>query len=589
MKRLVCVLLAFLLLLLCGCQKETVTPNWAAAENKASAPSADADGWQEKYDLGVRYLNDGNYEEAVIAFTAAIEIDPKNPDGYLRLADAYMGQGDTEAALRTLRDGTDASGGEMLTERAYAVKEEILDNNPALAELPAAVVPGEEDASAAGPRLYRSVILADRDGAPVQFALVSGLDGYDGNWQVVRYRVGEDGSIQSDALFSPITDGGRTDVYVYYDATLGCICAANASRYARTQTGVSGYDVVIYTITDTVQEYRRAEWNNFENALEPESYDSGIDQMREAGLPYFPEYFEKNYDVVMNAENLASCRWLYKHDSFNDFDRPDRARDGWMVEWTQEELSEFEDRMHQKAHDLIRREERLREAEKYRLEQRPELRPADADVCFGEQTPESVYGGFALVRENSSREIATFCIAFTSRTAFEELYDRVCDEIQIEPVERCFVYRVENGSEEGLRFSFDPETEKLYALRAGAYTVFGDYLVQVDPEVSISRGCCRLLTVRGTELETLMEDVYVPECYVHDDVLYLSGMAAATDDRSPSRFRICRYTLQEKRVEYLTDLLAMDVLDVGADYIDYLALEENGDEEIWHQCSQRGY
>ena len=37
------------------------------------------DPWQEKYDLGMRYLNEGNYQEAVIAFEAAIEIDPKRP------------------------------------------------------------------------------------------------------------------------------------------------------------------------------------------------------------------------------------------------------------------------------------------------------------------------------------------------------------------------------------------------------------------------------------------------------------------------------------------------------------------------------
>ena len=30
--------------------------------------------WQEQYDLGVRYLSEGNYEEAIIAFTAAIEL-----------------------------------------------------------------------------------------------------------------------------------------------------------------------------------------------------------------------------------------------------------------------------------------------------------------------------------------------------------------------------------------------------------------------------------------------------------------------------------------------------------------------------------
>lgn len=32
--------------------------------------------WQEQYDLGMRYLSEGNYEEAILAFAAAIEIDP---------------------------------------------------------------------------------------------------------------------------------------------------------------------------------------------------------------------------------------------------------------------------------------------------------------------------------------------------------------------------------------------------------------------------------------------------------------------------------------------------------------------------------
>ena len=43
--------------------------------------------WQEQYDLGMRYLSQGNYQEAVIAFTAAIEIDPKR-------AEALIGRGD---------------------------------------------------------------------------------------------------------------------------------------------------------------------------------------------------------------------------------------------------------------------------------------------------------------------------------------------------------------------------------------------------------------------------------------------------------------------------------------------------------------
>lgn len=66
--------------------------------------------WQEQYDLGVRYLSEGNYEEAIIAFTAAIEIEPKRPEAYIGLSDAYTGLGDTDAARQALEDGFAATG-----------------------------------------------------------------------------------------------------------------------------------------------------------------------------------------------------------------------------------------------------------------------------------------------------------------------------------------------------------------------------------------------------------------------------------------------------------------------------------------------
>lgn len=55
--------------------------------------------WQEQYDLGVRYLSEGNYEEAIIAFTAAIEIDPKQAPAYVGRGDTYIGSGETEDNL----------------------------------------------------------------------------------------------------------------------------------------------------------------------------------------------------------------------------------------------------------------------------------------------------------------------------------------------------------------------------------------------------------------------------------------------------------------------------------------------------------
>lgn len=89
MRRTVSLLLALVLLLtLGGCGKK----------DRGAA-------WQEQYDLGVRYLSDGNYEEAIIAFTAAIEIDPKNADGYIGMAKAHIAMGDIDAALAVLSQG----------------------------------------------------------------------------------------------------------------------------------------------------------------------------------------------------------------------------------------------------------------------------------------------------------------------------------------------------------------------------------------------------------------------------------------------------------------------------------------------------
>lgn len=55
--------------------------------------------WQEQYDLGVRYLSEGSYEEAIIAFTAAIEIDTKRAETYVGRGDAYLGQGSEDEYL----------------------------------------------------------------------------------------------------------------------------------------------------------------------------------------------------------------------------------------------------------------------------------------------------------------------------------------------------------------------------------------------------------------------------------------------------------------------------------------------------------
>lgn len=106
--------------------------------------------WKEQYDLGMRYLSEENYQEAILAFTEAIGVDPNqaelyirragayvysgetadnlaaaladyevareldsaDPDLWLGLADVYIRQGDYEKAKEVLEEGLEATGGD---------------------------------------------------------------------------------------------------------------------------------------------------------------------------------------------------------------------------------------------------------------------------------------------------------------------------------------------------------------------------------------------------------------------------------------------------------------------------------------------
>ena len=56
--------------------------------------------WQEQYDLGMQYLEAGDYAQAIEAFTAAQEMDPRQPSIYLARGDALMGIANSEDAIK---------------------------------------------------------------------------------------------------------------------------------------------------------------------------------------------------------------------------------------------------------------------------------------------------------------------------------------------------------------------------------------------------------------------------------------------------------------------------------------------------------
>ncbi len=117
MKKLLALLMVIAMCLaLTACGKK----NTDTTENPYAAMS-----WQEQYDLGIRLLNEGNYEEAILAFQAVIRIDPKQSEAYQKLADAYIAVGDYDKAAVTLADGFKATGVASLEQQLQQVQAQI--------------------------------------------------------------------------------------------------------------------------------------------------------------------------------------------------------------------------------------------------------------------------------------------------------------------------------------------------------------------------------------------------------------------------------------------------------------------------------
>ncbi|MBR6526684.1 MAG: tetratricopeptide repeat protein [Lachnospiraceae bacterium] len=81
--------------------------------------------WQEQYDMGIRLLAEGNYEEAILVFQAMIQIDPRQSEVYQKLAEAYIAVGDYEKAASVLAEGFKTTGVASLEQQLKDVQAQI--------------------------------------------------------------------------------------------------------------------------------------------------------------------------------------------------------------------------------------------------------------------------------------------------------------------------------------------------------------------------------------------------------------------------------------------------------------------------------
>ena len=117
-KRLLIVCIVMMCLALSACGEKTVDGGETADISMS---------WKEQYDLGIRLLAEGKYEEAILAFQAMIRIDPKRSESYHKLADAYIALGEYEKAATVLPEGFQATGTPSLEESLKNIQQIILE------------------------------------------------------------------------------------------------------------------------------------------------------------------------------------------------------------------------------------------------------------------------------------------------------------------------------------------------------------------------------------------------------------------------------------------------------------------------------
>jgi len=88
----------------------------------------------DQLSLGEKYLTELKYDQAVIAFSKAIEIEPKNTRAYLGIADAYLHLDRQLDAVNLLGRGIEATDNENLKKALIGVEKSIIEGYIAIAE-----------------------------------------------------------------------------------------------------------------------------------------------------------------------------------------------------------------------------------------------------------------------------------------------------------------------------------------------------------------------------------------------------------------------------------------------------------------------
>ncbi|MCR4643550.1 MAG: DUF6273 domain-containing protein [Lachnospiraceae bacterium] len=83
--------------------------------------------YEEQLKLAQRYLDELDYDKAIAAYKEAIKIDSKAEDAYLGLAEAYVENGELQAAVDILKEGLEQTGSVAMEERLAELERQLVE------------------------------------------------------------------------------------------------------------------------------------------------------------------------------------------------------------------------------------------------------------------------------------------------------------------------------------------------------------------------------------------------------------------------------------------------------------------------------
>ena len=175
--------------------------------------------WQEHYDLGLKYVNEAKYEEAILAFTKALEIDPKQAPVYIALAEVYVRQENYTAAQETLDKAITEIGEteELRAEKAKLTDGQLPQNNKgdtprSHVPAPGGIPPQNSPASSAD--AVPGVVSTARSERGEGAYSILGIDA-EGN-TICQYDYNSDGSLEICVIYTYDTNGNEIRIDHYY-------------------------------------------------------------------------------------------------------------------------------------------------------------------------------------------------------------------------------------------------------------------------------------------------------------------------------------------------------------------------------------